>query len=271
MSTPSIPSTEVPPVPAPPVALTGSTLNLWGALLALLLAIAGVSYAWKGSVPIRVPVAATGATGAQQMNTLVERLALKLQDRPQDAEGWAMLARSYAVLGRHAQALPAFERAMALRPEDGALRAAYASSMALSKPLPGTAPDQPEAGAALAAPSAAVSKGTLSGRVTLSSAVAKLVSPDDTVFIFARAAQGDRTPLAVLRKQVKDLPLRFTLDDSMGMSPQNRLSAAGQVVVSARISKSGQPMPQAGDIAGQAAPVSVGTSDLAIELRELVK
>jgi cytochrome c-type biogenesis protein CcmH len=99
----------------------------------------------------------------------------------------------------------------------------------------------------------------------------KLTSPEDTVFIFARAAQGERVPLAVLRKQVKDLPLQFTLDDSMGMSPQNRLSSANQVVVSARISKSGQAMPQSGDISGQAPLVAVGTSGIAIEIRDLVK
>jgi cytochrome c-type biogenesis protein CcmH len=122
------------------------------------------------------------------------------------------------------------------------------------------------------APKAAVAaSGTVSGTVTLAPALAKQASPDDTVFIFARAAQGERVPLAVLRKQVKDLPIQFVLDDSMGMSPQNKLSAAGQVSVSARISKSGQAMPQSGDITGQAAPVSVGTSGITIEIRELVK
>jgi cytochrome c-type biogenesis protein CcmH len=62
---------------------------------------------------------------------------------------------------------------------------------------------------------------------------------DDTVFIFARAVQGSRMPLAALRMQVKDLPLDFMLDDSMGLAPGASLSAAQSIVVGARISRSG--------------------------------
>ena len=77
--------------------------------------------------------------------------------------------------------------------------------------------------------------------------------------------------LAILRKQVKDLPLTFSLDDSLAMNPALRLSTATQVVVGARISKSGNAMPQAGDLQGLSAPVAVGAKDLAIEIAEVVK
>ena len=69
-------------------------------------------------------------------------------------------------------------------------------------------------------------------------------------------------PLAILRKQVKDLPLTFKLDDSMAMSPQMKLSNFPMVVVGARISKSGNAMPQPGDLQGQAAPTAVGASGI---------
>ena len=113
--------------------------------------------------------------------------------------------------------------------------------------------------------------GTVSGRVILASALMQGVSPEDTVFIMARTVAGEGAPLAVLRRQVKDLPLQFVLDDSMGMSAQARLSGASQVVVSALLSKSGQATAQSGDLLGRSAAASVGTSGLVIEIRELVK
>jgi cytochrome c-type biogenesis protein CcmH len=91
------------------------------------------------------------------------------------------------------------------------------------------------------------------------------------VFVFARPATGTGLPLAVLRKQVKDLPFEFTLDDSMAMSPTNALSGADSVVVSARISKSGNAFAQPGDLLGQTTPVPVGTQGLQITIDQVVK
>ena len=81
-------------------------------------------------------------------------------------------------------------------------------------------------------------------------------SPDDTVFIFARAAQGPRMPLAIVQRTVAELPVSVTLDDSMAMTPAMKLSNFSEVVVGARISKSGNAMPQAGDLEGSSQPMS---------------
>jgi len=89
--------------------------------------------------------------------------------------------------------------------------------------------------------------------------------------VFARAVTGSRMPLAVLRKQVKDLPLRFTLDDSLAMSPAAKLSSAANVVVGARISKSGKAGAQEGDLQGQLPAVALGTANLKLEISEVVK
>ena len=109
------------------------------------------------------------------------------------------------------------------------------------------------------------------GSVTLVPSLAAKAAADDTLFITARAVEGSRMPLAVVRKQVKDLPLAFNLDDSLAMSPAGRISAAGKVIVTARVSKSGNAVTQPGDLVGQTGPVSVGTTALVVEIRDVVK
>ena len=111
----------------------------------------------------------------------------------------------------------------------------------------------------------------VSGMVTLAAGLATQVRPDDTLFVFARAADGPRMPLLILRKQVRDLPLRFTLDQSMAMAGAASLAGVKQLSVGARISRSGQAMPQGGDLAGQAAPVAVGAADVRVEINEIVR
>jgi cytochrome c-type biogenesis protein CcmH len=108
------------------------------------------------------------------------------------------------------------------------------------------------------------SAAAITGNVSLSPALAGKVRPTDIVFILARAAQGPKMPLAVLRKQVKDLPLKFTLDDSMAMQPQLKLSGFPQVVVVARVSKSGTPMAQSGDLQGLTGTIKPGATNLNI-------
>lgn len=84
---------------------------------------------------------ATGAGGQaaphtmdnQQMLGMVESLANKLKDQPDNAEGWGMLARSYSTLGRHAEAIPAYEKALKKVKDDPVLMADYADSLAVKQ------------------------------------------------------------------------------------------------------------------------------------------
>ena len=130
--------------------------------------------------------------------------------------------------------------------------------------------EAPQQAVAAVNPAAANPAAAITGKVALSSALAGKASPNDTVFILARAAQGPKIPLAVFRKQVKDLPMEFTLDDSMAMRPEMKLSGFDQIVVVARVSKSGTPTAQAGDLEGLTAAIRPGTKGLNIVIDSVV-
>jgi len=261
--------------------------------------------------------------GPAEIEAMVESLAKRLEENPDDVEVWKMLGRSYAVLGRFAEAANAYARGAARAPRDAGLLVDLADALAMSRnqslqgepeelvmralqlepqnlkalALAGTAAfdrqdyagavrywermlplvpagsddartiqsnlDEAKALAGQAKPAAAPG---LSGTVRLSPALAAKVSPGDTVFVFARALQGGAMPLAALKKRVADLPLAFTLDDSMAMSPERKLSAVPKVVVVARVSKAGTPAPRPGDLQGTSAPVSSNAKDVTVTI-----
>jgi cytochrome c-type biogenesis protein CcmH len=359
------------PLASPGRAAERLSPGLMALLAVVILGIAGAGYWWMGS-PSRAGVepaglAAAGAgqngqanggaashlTTAEQIEAMTEKLTVRLKEQPDDAEGWSMLARSYTVLGRHPEALPAYERAVALRADDAQLLADYADSLAVknkrvlagepmkwvekalkidprnvkalalagtnafdrkdyagavkywdqvvqfgpadsnyvqqvqaslaeARELGGLPPATVKpATAATAANSAAetnagppkvsLSNKQVSGTVSLAAALASQAGPEDTLFVFARGPEGKGMPLAILRKKVKDLPLQFTLDDSLAMSPAAKISGVASVVVSARISKTGEAFPQPGDLSGQTGPVNLGTGSLKVEIRDVVK
>jgi cytochrome c-type biogenesis protein CcmH len=114
-------------------------------------------------------------------------------------------------------------------------------------------------------------KERITGTVTLSDAVKVHAQPDDTLFVLVRAAQGPKMPLAIVRKQVRDLPFKFALDDSMAMSPQMKMSNFDQVVVVARVSKSGNAMTQPGDLQGVSATLKPGSQGVKLSIDTLVQ
>ncbi|MDX2504950.1 MAG: hypothetical protein QNL62_10815 [Gammaproteobacteria bacterium] len=91
--------------------------------------------------------------------------------------------------------------------------------------------------------------------VSLDPALSEQLNPEHTLFIYARAAQGPRMPLAIVKHKAGDLPLETQLDASMAMMPDMSLNNFPQVILLARISASGNAMPQAGDLIGQTAPL----------------
>ncbi len=100
------------------------------------------------------------------------------------------------------------------------------------------------------APAAVPLEGAVEIRLVVSLApeLSGQVAPDDLVFVMARAVSGPPMPLAAAKKRVADLPLTLSLTDAMAMMPQMKLSNFDQVVVQARVSKSGTPQAQSGDL-----------------------
>jgi cytochrome c-type biogenesis protein CcmH len=177
-----------------------------------------------------------------------------------DPDQWKALALAgTAALERkdYKQAIAYWERLRKVLPAGSGMEQSVEASIAEARSLAGAAPaPRPKARAAASA--------KVAGRVSLAQGVAARAAPTDTVFIFARAASGPPMPLAVLRKQVRDLPLEFTLDDTMAMAPNLKLSDFPEVIVGARVSRSGSATTQSGDLRGQSKPVKIGTTGIAV-------
>ena len=272
---------------------------------------------------------------AGDIETLVQRLAERMQADPSDPQGWMLLGRAYAGMQRFDKARDALAEAMQRSTPDAQLLSDYADVLAMTQgqrlagepeklvlqalalepdhlkalALAGSAamergdfkaaiehwtharraapPDSPfasgldgsiaearaaaglppESSTASAAPAtAAASAPPLQVTVTVAPALAGKLQPGDTLFVFARAAEGPRMPLAIARQAATAGPVQLTLDDSMAMTPAMRLSSRAQVVVGARISRSGDATPQPGDLEGQSAPVaSAGSVQVTID------
>ncbi|NKE67196.1 c-type cytochrome biogenesis protein CcmI [Ramlibacter sp. RBP-2] len=122
------------------------------------------------------------------------------------------------------------------------------------------------AGAVAAAPTGVNIKGT----VELDPALKAKASPDDVVMVIARRP-GTRMPLAVLRKRAAELPLQFTLDDSLSMDPSSRLSSVREIEVEARISRTGLAKQEPGDLLSQAQTVKLGADGVALRVAKVVQ
>lgn len=320
---------------------------------------------------------ASGARGVppeHSMTDLIAGLMRKLQEDPNNLQGWVMLGRTYNALERFAEAREAFGAAARLAPRDTEVLTRLAEATALANdgdlsgkpeeilrevlaidsraptalwlsglaasqrqqyaeaigywetleqvvtspeekatvtqylvearkqvggnrggsaaaaeppsasPVPGEAPAPPPEDAPDEAPVQAAPPETFSApapsvpevqtspagavpvaaavtvRVTLAPELQDRVAAGDAVFVYARPAEGTRMPLAIVRHAAAELPLTVTLDDRAVMSGSAKLSTTPQVVVGARISRSGNAMPQTGDLEGQSEAVSPAAS-----------
>lgn len=122
---------------------------------------------------------------------------------------------------------------------------------------------KPEAASRERVPAAAEG---VAGTVVLDPKLKSEVAPQDTVFVVARAPDGKGFPLAVKRFAASELPARFNLGDGDAMMPGRTLSKFGTVLLSARVSKTGNASPQPGDISSESLRVEAGTAGVRLEL-----
>ena len=142
-----------------------------------------------------------------------------------------------------------------------------ARSKAGMKQLSGSVARMVESGAAATGAPAAQGAVQVSGTVELSPDLRQGLTRDETVFIYARPAEGSKMPVAVTQKRVSDLPAKFTLDSTMRLpGGMGGMEAMTRVVVGARVSKSGNLMPQAGDLEGDTPAVAVGSANLVVKI-----
>lgn len=321
--------------------------------------VAAVLYVRLGDPGAFDPLAQKSADDAHQMGEaeiaqMAARLAERLKNEPDNAGGWSMLARTYYSQRKFSDAARAYERLVELVPDDAAVLADYADTLAMANgrqlagepmalikkalsldptqwkalamagteafdrkdykgavdywerlraSLPAESPiaqqisnsiaearqlgglkadDAGKPAIAAAAPAKGAAKSAakseappaagvqISGVVTLSPKVAANAKPDDAVFIYARAAQGPKMPLAIVKVQVKDLPAKFALDDSMAMSPDFKLSKFSEIVVGARVAKGGVANAKPGDLEGQSQPIKLGSRDINVLIDSVV-
>ena len=171
--------------------------------------------------------------------------AYQAKQFPQAVEHWERLAEGLDPNGEDAAQLRQF---IADAREEGGLPPGAAPTAAPASPMTGqtaaTGQDTLAAGPSLQV------------EVSLAEPLWREADINHSLFVYAKAASGPPMPLAVKRLKVADLPVTVTLDDSLAMTPEMKLSNFPQVIVGARISPSGQASPQSGDLEGETGPLA---------------
>lgn len=270
----------------------------------------------------------------EDIEQMVVGLAAKLENEPENYRGWAMLARSYKVMGRFSEAARAYERTGPMLDTSAELLVDYADSVAaaadgfnekslqlidralkidpnnmqglwmrgsawfeakkydkamvdwekLLANLPAGSEDAETirrniaearslGGQSLAPskakPDAKGSVGRIEGRVELAPALAAKVGPGDILMVIARAGDGSPMPAAVLRVPARTFPFAFALDDSLSLTPDQKLSMHKEVLLEARVSKTGQAKREAGDLYGQGIAAKVGEKGVVLTIDQV--
>ncbi|MFT6098839.1 MAG: cytochrome c-type biogenesis protein CcmH [Arenicella sp.] len=312
-------------------------------LMSVFLPLSAVGFYLIVGTPEAIDPIVESGPSQKQVDELIVDIEKRLEENPNDLEGWQVISQTYLSLGRYSDAKQAYQRVLTLGGETAFAYASLADATALAAggqvteeaseyiqraltidpnnrqalwlaglgsaqsgdqvmakqhwsrliPLLDDAPQQQQElrdivrdnfgdssaeqvateQASTPAPTAELSVQTgLTVTVSLDAEISQLADANDFVFIFARASQGPPAPLAVKRLRVADLPTTVTLSDSDAMVAPMTLSKFEDVVVSARVSKSGQPIAQAGDLQSEVVPTkNTNTETIDLNISNVVK
>jgi cytochrome c-type biogenesis protein CcmH len=200
------------------------------------------------------------------------------QREPDNARAGWLLGIAAVQDGRPADAATLWQPILEQMPADAPARPALTQQINEARRQAGLAalPEAPApATTAQPEPTSAASAGADGGarlvvEVELAPELAAQVPADAIVFVFARAAEGPRAPLAIQRLAAASLPTTVVLDQSMGMIEGMNLGAFTEVVVGARISASGNATPQSGDLEGLTDPLQVSAGQARVRINRVV-
>ncbi len=171
---------------------------------------------------------------SEQLQALTDEA---LQADPQELTSLGLLGIAAYEEGRYQDAVRFWEQLVAALPENDPSREAIRGGIERARQQVDGGSGNAAAGEAPAA--ASTQAAALQIQVQLDPKVAETVSPEDSVFVFARAVNGPPVPLAAKRLTVGDLPATVTLSDADAMVPSLKISSVEQVTVMARISRTG--------------------------------
>lgn len=171
---------------------------------------------------------------SEQLQALTDEA---LQADPQELTSLGLLGIAAYEEGRYQDAVRFWEQLVAALPENDPSREAIRGGIERARQQVDGGSGNAAAGEAPAA--ASTQAAALQIQVQLDPKVAETVSPEDSVFVFARAVNGPPVPLAAKRLTVGDLPATVTLSDADAMVPSLKISSVEQVTVMARVSRTG--------------------------------
>jgi cytochrome c-type biogenesis protein CcmH len=196
------------------------------------------------------------------VDQLLVGLEQRLEEQPDDVDGWILLSKSYFHLNRLKEAKAVFEKAKGLgytgnwkplpRIDSFSQNSFSSQSLSSSGSFKDYKMDENITQTnsqydATASQTESIAATGLRLKISLNPILRQELSPDYPVFIFVRAADNPGPPLAVVRKEVGELPFELVLNDSHAMMPGRTISSAENVIVGARVSISGNPQRHPGD------------------------
>jgi cytochrome c-type biogenesis protein CcmI len=191
-------------------------------------------YLWLGSPDMGTSsFAQYTSISSIDVQNMIQQLESHLDAHPEDTRGWVVLSHYYLATGKEQEA------------NDILATLSQISISGQQAEEPGDTTDK-----------------VIMAKISLAPSLMKDIKPTDTLFIYAQAIDGTPMPIAAIKYEAKELPLQVRLDDELSIRQDRKLSAFDYIILTARISHSGDPTPQSGDLMGRLQQVAVGKTDM---------